>query len=403
MKYIKNVRVLFLLLALSIGLGLYLWKPLKNVETHLKKSSFAHLPGWEKADPIQSLHAFQTSCKPFLRLNPDKSVGSKHIALTVNDWRPACQAALALQNPSRKKARDFFEQWFMPVEFYQNQPVEGLFTGYYMPLLKGSLTKTEKYSTPIYGLPDDLIRVPLGMFDSELKHHRNLVGRIAGKTLIPYYTREEISNGAIDKHAPIIAWTDSKVERQFLEIEGSGVIQLADGQKIYVGYVGENGAPYTPIANVLIKKGVMTKHNASMQRIRNYFKMHPDAVESVLNQNKSFVFFSKSSQKAAIGAQGVALTPGYSLAVDRKWVPLGMPIWLNTTRPDNDGKGQKPFQRLMIAQDTGGAIRGPVRGDVYWGDGERAIAIAGHMKNQGFYWLLLPKHVASRLLVSNVK
>ncbi len=215
--------------------------------------------------------------------------------------------------------------------------------------------------------------------------------------MIPFYTRKEINEGAIESYTPVIAWVDSRIDRSFLEIQGSGIIELPDGKHITVGYAGENGAPYTAIAKVLIDKGVMTKDNASMQHIRSYLEAHPSEIDPVLNQNKSFVFFELLRSNAAIGTQGVPLTPGYSLAVDRKWVPLGIPVWLSTTRPEEKTEKHRAFKRLMVAQDTGGAIKGVVRGDVYWGAGERATAIAGKMKNHGHYWLLLPKHTVERL------
>ncbi len=258
------------------------------------------------------------------------------------------------------------------------------------------LKKTKKYNIPLYGLPSNLVTINLGLFDPQLKN-RTLVGRVNGAKILPFYTRAEINKGAIKEFASVLAWVDSTIDRSFLEIQGSGIIALPDGSQLVVGYIGENGAPYTAVAKVLIDQGVMTRDNASMQHIRNYLEAHPDQIDLVLNQNKSFVFFNTLRQKAALGAQGVALTPGYSLAIDRKWVPLGAPVWLSTTRPEEKTEQQKVFQRLMVAQDTGGAIKGIVRGDVYWGAGERATAIAGKMKNQGHYWLLLPRQVVARL------
>ncbi|WP_028387656.1 murein transglycosylase A [Legionella fairfieldensis] len=392
------------LLYLIIGtvlfiLGFFLWRHWSQQPAAivLKQKTFTQLPGWETTKVKKSLLAFQVSCKTFLKQNPEQFVGSQHIRLKAKDWQPACQAALAIHPVSEKAARLFFQQWFTPVEFNDQKPVRGLFTGYYMALLHGSKTKTKEYNVPIYGLPSNLVTVNLGLFDPALKN-RHLVGRMQGERLVPYYSREEINKGAIAGKAPVLVWVNSHVDRLFLEIQGSGTIELNDGTRMYVGYAGENGAPYTAIARVLIDKGVMTKDNASMQHIKRYLEAHPEEMDNVLNQNKSFVFFRYLKDDAAQGAQGVALTPGYSLAIDRKWIPLGAPLWLHTTRPDRHQPEQdKTFQRLMIAQDTGGAIRGLVRGDVYWGAGENATFIAGHMKNPGHYWLLLPRHTVTRL------
>lgn len=335
----------------------------------LTKVSFEELPGWDKADVKKSLLAFQTSCQTFLKQHPSHTTGSQHIKFKAGDWHPACKAALAIDEVSEETARVFFEQWFHPLEFEQKKPTHGLFTGYYMPQLNGSLEKTPKYNTPIYGLP---------------KHST-------------HYTRAQIDNGALNKKAPVIAWIQSPVERLFLEIEGSGVIQLNNGKNIYLGYAGENGAPYTSISKVLIRKGIMTKHNASKTAIIRYLENHPSKAKYLIQQNKSFVFFENLKKPIATGTQDTPLTPGYSLAIDKKWIPIGAPLWLDTKRPDLQQNNEKKFQRLMIAQDTGGAIRGFMRGDIYWGSGKIATFLGENMKNKGHYWLLLPKNIFNRL------
>jgi membrane-bound lytic murein transglycosylase A len=395
----KRKLLYSLALGFLVGTGFFLWwwfltqpKPIA-----LRPASFAQLPGWDTANVKKSLATFQVSCKTFLKQDPEKSVGSHHLSLKAKDWHPACQAALAISPITQHNARAFFQTWFTPVEFFKDKPVRGLFTGYYMPLLYGSRTKTEKFNVPIYGLPSDLLTIDLGQFDPNLKH-RKLVGRLEGHKVVPYYTRAEINKGVIKEKAPVIAWIDNPIDRVFLEIQGSGIVELPDGEQIYLGYAAQNGAPYTSIAKVLIDQGIMTKHNASMQAIKRYLMAHPKKINKTLNQNKSFIFFETLRTNAALGTQGVALTPGYSLAIDLKWVPMGTPLWLSTTRPDKHFDDRKPFQRLMIAQDTGGAIRGLVRGDVFWGAGKKATYIAGHMKNEGHYWLLLPQHATERLL-----
>jgi membrane-bound lytic murein transglycosylase A len=363
----------------------------------MQQKTFAELPGWESAKVKKSLAAFQISCKTFLRQDPEQAVGSEYIDLKAKDWQPACREALTINPISENLARKFFQHWFTPVEFTDKKPVRGLFTGYYMALLHGSRTKTKEYNVPIYGLPTNLVTINLELFDPSLKNRR-VIGRLAGNQVIPYHTRAEINKGAIAKTAPVLVWVNSHVDRLFLEIQGSGTVELTDGTNMFLGYAGQNGAPYTAIAKVLIEQGVMTKHNASMQHIKRYLEENPEQMDKVLNKNKSFVFFHSLLKEEALGAQGVALTPGYSLAVDRKWIPLGAPLWLQTTRPgEQNPDHEENLQRLMIAQDTGGAIRGLVRGDVYWGAGERATFIAGHMKNRGHYWLLLPRHTVTWL------
>ena len=394
---IMKTKLIYITSTLSlIVMGVLAWwffstKPI------FRQVSFKQLPGWETAEFKKSLLTFQTSCRAFIKQDLERIVGTDKIDLQVKDWQPACHAALKINPIDEKSAKQFFQEWFSPIEFYDGKPVKGLFTGYYMPLIKGSYTKTAEYNVPIYEVPNNLVTVDLGSFIPNLKN-RKIVGRIAGNKIVPFYTREEINKGAIKDTARVLLWINNRVDRLFLEIQGTGIVEFEDGKRIYVGYDAQNGAPYTPIAGVLIKKGIMTKHNASMQGIKKYFKAHPKQMDKVINQNKSFVFFRKLSLDAALGSQGVALTPGYSLAIDREWIPMGAPLWLSTTRPDSKKPDtSKPMQRLMIAQDTGGAIRGKVRGDVFWGGGNKATLIAGHMKNEGHYWLLLPIHTVSRL------
>lgn len=369
-----------------------------SAEFSLRAVHFDHLPGWHSAALGRSLTAFQTSCRAFLKQDPNQVVGSDLIDLQAKDWQPACRAALNINPGIQASVKQFFQKWFTPVEFYQGQPVKGLFTGYYMPLIQGSYTKSAQFSVPLYEVPKDLITADLGLFVPHLKNYK-IVGRLDGNKIIPYYTRAQINHGAIKDKAKVLLWIKSPIDRLFLEIQGSGVIALDDGTQVFVGYDGQNGAPYTAIAGVLIKKGVMTKDNASMQGIKRYLEAHPKEMDAVINQNQSFVFFRKLNLDGALGSQGVVLTPGYSLAIDRQWIPMGAPLWLSTSRPDSVNPDQnKPLQRLMIAQDTGGAIKGKVRGDIFWGGGNKATLIAGHMKNEGHYWLLLPRHAAKQLV-----
>ena len=386
-----NNRLLITILAVfSLMLsGSLLWH-FNRADLHLKKTSFNQLPGWGTADTTQSMNAFNVTCTSFLKQEPDTPAGSPYIPLTAKDWYPACRAALLVDTASAKQTKAFFEHYFEPAEFFDHQPVQGLFTGYYLPLLHGSLTKTTQYNVPIYSTPDNLITVDLTLFDSGLTN-RQLFGRLEGGRLVPFYTREDINQGAIADSASVIVWVDSHIDRLFMDIEGSGIVQLTDGSHMFLGYAGQNGAPYTAVGHALIQKGVMNRQNQSMQRIRGYLGSHPEERDTIINQNKSFVFFEILPHKSAIGVKGIVLTPGYSLAIDRQWIPIGVPVWLNTTRPDDQKNAQKPFQRLMIAQDTGGAIRGMVRGDIFWGKGNKAMTIAGQMNNAGYYWLLLPR------------
>lgn len=390
----RQSLIIFAIVFILISVTWFIWF-LPTSKLGIRALTFNRLPGWQQANTKNSMLAFKVSCNVFLKQDPDKSVGSDYFNLNAKDWYPACQDAMKLKSLTSQNTKQFFEKWFVPVEFVEKKPVEGLFTGYYMPLLKGSLTRTKQYHVPLYDVPSNLLTINLGLFANDLKN-RNIVGRIKGSRIVPFYTRAEINHGAIENKARVVAWLDSLIDRSFLEIEGSGLIQLKNGKQMAVSYSGQNGAPYTALAKVLIDKGVMTRDNASMQHIRSYLASHPDEIDTVLNTNKSFVFFQKLKQSVALGAQGIALTPGYSLAVDRRWIPLGIPLWLNTTRPHHQLDEPRTLQRLMIAQDTGGAIRGMVRGDVYWGAGDKAESIAGKMKNYGNYWIMIPKNTIER-------
>ncbi|MDI1352437.1 MAG: MltA domain-containing protein, partial [bacterium] len=299
----------------------------------LKQVSFDELPGWNETEIKKSMLAFQGSCKTFLKQKPSYPVGSKLIDLQAKDWHPACKEALLINPGSEVSARTFFEKWFYPIEFSEKKSPRGLFTGYYMPQLKGNLTQTKQYNIPIYGLPRDLKQ------NSATSHKKKSA----------YFTRAEIDQGAIKKKAPVIAWIKSPVERLFLEIEGSGVIQLTSGENLYLGYAGENGAPYSSISKVLIKKGVMNKDNASKKAIKRYLESQPQKANDIIHKNKSFVFFQKLEDLMGLGSQGIALTPGYSLAIDKKWIPIGAPLWLTTKVPDEKKDEDIQFQRLMIA------------------------------------------------------
>ena len=397
---------LICLIILRLGFSVYWSVAPKKMGVTLSTTTFEKLPGWMLANQKNSLIAFQNSCRTIIRKNPEIDAGSQAINLKNKDWFPACMAALALDNKklSRTQARNFFIHWFKPVGFKINnsdaKQNHGLFTGYYMPLLHGSLVKTSEYSVPIYGMPDNLVTINLELFDNTLKG-RHLSGHVQNGKLVPFYTRKEINQGAIIKHAPVLVWIKSPIDRVYLEIQGSGMVQLPNGEQLYLGYAGENGASYTSIAGVLIKQGFLTKDSASMGAISKYLAAHPRKIDQTLNQNKSFVFFKILNDKIALGAQGIGLTPGYSLAVDRKWIPLGAPLWLTTSHPKSQPKSKALLQRLMIAQDTGGAIRGAIRGDVYWGAGDRAASIAGRMRNHGTYWILLPKQVVIQMFCND--
>src|SRR5512143_888796 len=308
-------------------------------------------------------------------------------------WLSVCGDAMGMPPPDDKAARAFFEQRFQPYQATQEDgSPEGLITGYYEPLLKGDRVRTARARYPLYAAPDDLITVDLASVYPELKNLR-LRGRLVGNKLVPYATRKEIeaapASGSGFKGKPI-AWAEDPVDLFFLQIQGSGRIELPDGTSMRVGYADQNGYPYQSIGKLLVERGELKLEQASMQGIKDWGAKHPDKLPELLASNPSYVFFRELPDGLAgpLGALGVPLTGGRSIAVDPRFIPLGAPVFLATTQPNSPAK---PLNRLVMAQDTGGAIRGGVRADFFWGFGDEAGELAGRMKQRGRMWVLLPK------------
>jgi membrane-bound lytic murein transglycosylase A len=365
----------------------------------LTGSHFSDLRGWEGNDPRPALTAFVRSCGAILRRAGAASLGGVNYAGTAEDWRDVCDEAAETDANDLAAARSFFTENFVPYRVAQgNGP--GLFTGYYEPELKGSRSKHGRYQTPLYGVPGDLISVDLGLFRDTFKGQR-LAGRVANGRLVPYPERAEIVARGIPGTEPLF-YVDDPVDAFFLQIQGSGRIRLDDNTIVRAAFAGQNGQPYTAIGAVLVERGEMMREQVSLQSIRAWMAAHPAQADMLMNANASYVFFAErpigDARLGANGTEGVPLTPEASLAVDTSIHALGVPVWLETAAPDVDAaKPDKPFDRLLVMQDTGGAIRGPVRGDVYWGYGPGPGAIAGRMRSEGRLTVLLPKSVAEKL------
>jgi membrane-bound lytic murein transglycosylase A len=359
----------------------------------LKESAFAALPNWSADQQAELIPALQKSCVRILKKEPTAEFGTGGFAGTAAPWQEVCQKLSVLLLATDAEARTFFEENFTPYEVWgmaEGKPSrDGLFTGYYEPMLQGSLTKQGAYTIPLYSRPHDLVTVNLGDFKPELKGEK-IMGRVEGENFVPYYKRAEIEKGAIENQHKEIIWVNSAIDAFFLQIQGSGQVRMEDGSVLRVGYATENGQAYTAIGKELIKRGALTKENVSMPSIRDWLEKNPDSAAEVMNVNASYIFFHTLDDKdGVLGAEGVALTPRRSMAVDRKKIPYGVPVWLDAEEPEGQGR----LQRLMIAQDTGGAIKGAVRGDFFWGAGIDATAKAGVMKSRGQDYLLLPKAV----------
>jgi membrane-bound lytic murein transglycosylase A len=360
----------------------------------LKEVSFNDLPDW-KRDNFKTLPAaFKKSCERVVKASPDKKFGALAESGTYGDWKEPCERFLALKDPDNQTLHNFFETYFTPHAVYADNKRDGLFTGYYEASLRGSRTKSKEYSVPLFKRADDLVMVQLGQFREDLKGRR-IAGRVVGGNLKPYESREEIVAGDWPHNDQVLVWVDDPVDAFFVQIQGSGVVQLDDGGVMRIGYAGQNGHPYYAIGRELIKRGELTKESVSLQSIRAWLAENPAQADEIMNTNASYVFFKELEGEGPIGGEGVALTAGRSLAVDRSLFSYGMPVWTDIESPVGDSR----LRKMMIAQDTGGAIRGPVRGDVFWGYGDKAEEIAGGMKSQGRYWILLPKKALSKGMI----
>ncbi|MEQ8604921.1 MAG: MltA domain-containing protein [Marivibrio sp.] len=357
---------------------------------------FESLPGWT-ADPLDDApSAFLRSCAR-LTLQPDeRPIGTDAAPVLAGDFDAPCAAAAGLESAAPADKRAFFETHFRPflAADAADGDEQGLFTGYFEAELTGARTRSETYATPLYSAPPDLVVADLSHFDPDLAGRR-LIGRIEDGRFVPYPDRGAIEGGLLDGRDLELLWIDDPVDVFLLQVQGSGRVILPDGEVVRVGFAAHNGRPYRSIGRVLIERGALAPHAASWDGIRGWIEDNPEAASALFAENPRFVFFRLlEGEDGPIGAQGVALTPERSLAVDRRYVPLGAPVWLDATMP---GDTDAPLRRLMVAQDAGGAINGPVRGDFFWGYGDAALAMAGKMKSRGRYFLLLPKASADRM------
>jgi membrane-bound lytic murein transglycosylase A len=347
----------------------------------LVKVSFSQLPQW-RADAAAPT-SFQRGCAVLMARPDSAAMGGAGYAGSVGDWRPACTAAAG------GEARDFFARNFTP---YAVQGGEALFTGYYEPEIRGSRRRQGAFQTPVYGLPSDLVRADLGQFNAKFQGE-HISGRVEGHALLPYADRARINASGV-ANAPVLFYTDDPIAFFFLQIQGSGRVAFDDGTRARVGYAGENGQPYTAIGRSLIADGSLTREEVSLQSIRAWLKAHPDRARAVMETNRSYIFFSETALDdpglGPKGTLGANLTPLASIAVDPRLHALGVPFYVAA-------EGGDPVHEVAVAQDTGGAIRGPVRADIFFGFGPDAERRAGAMKATGALYVLLPNSVAAKI------
>lgn len=373
-RHLSGRAVLTFLLASLLLAGCVTPPPPPVAVAPFTAIAWEQLPDWTSADLMPSWPALLQSC---------------HALKNKPDWREACTQAEALPAQDNLALHAFFQSWFTPYQVRNPDGSEqGLITGYYEPKLYGSRTRTKRFKYPLYAAPDDLLQISLGSVYPQLKDMR-LRGRLEGHRVVPYYSRADIDGDGAPLKGHELFWVDDAVELFFLQIQGSGRIELPDGTLVKVGYADQNGYPYVSIGRKLIESGELKPGEASMQGIKNWGEKNPDKLPGLLAENPSYVFFRESPDALSgpLGTLGVPLTDGYSIAVDARTIPLGAPVFLSTTYPNSSD----PLNRLMLAQDTGGAIKGIVRADFFWGFGENAANEAGKMKQQGRMWLIYPK------------
>lgn len=362
----------------------------------LQPVAFADLPGWSEDSVAAAMPALRRSCDRFLALPADRAIGQDGLAGTAADWQAPCGALRRIAADDHAALRNWLADWFLPYRAANNDRSEGLFTGYYLAQLRGSRRPGGAYTVPIFSRPADLVTIELGQFKPEWKD-QSVVGRVKDGKVRPYPARAEIDGGALGDAAAPLLWVDDPLDALLLHIQGSGRVLLDDGTVTTVGYAANNGHPFVGIGRVLLDSGKIAPEQASMQSIIAWLRAHPEEAPALLATNPRYIFFRELKGDGAVGAFGVPLTVERSLAVDARFVPLGIPVWLASRDPDG-----LPLHRLMVAQDAGAAIKGPVRGDFYWGYGATAFDKAGRMKSRGEYFLLLPRHRTARMAADDL-
>jgi membrane-bound lytic murein transglycosylase A len=355
-------------------------------------TDFRSIAGWAEADHQAAFATFKRSCAEIAATG---HAFARKVAYggTKRDWIAVCTRLKAATD-----ARHFFEATFTPLIIRDPERPQGLFTGYYEPEAKGDLKPGGAYEVPLYAKPDDLVRFAAGTANRLGVDY----GREVGGVPTPYYTRREIEEGALAGRGLELVWLKDWADAFFMQVQGSGRVRLPHGQVIRLAYAAKTGLPYTAIGGVLVERGILSRADVSMQTIRSWMRENPEAARSLMWENRSFVFFRRieidDPELGPPGAQNVALTPVHSLAIDRSLWMFGTPVWLDTQAPKGESGKLVQFRALLVAQDTGTAIKGHARGDIFWGAGEEAALTAGRMKSPGLMIVLLPKSLATRLL-----
>ena len=350
---------------------------------------WSEVVGWADDDSLPAFKTFRTSCRP-IAAQKGPLADSKALGTSLRD---PCIAARAEDISESAKAREFFEKHFTPLQISRIGEDAGFVTGYYEPIVDGSRVQTDVYNVPVYRRPSNLFVRGYSQANPSMPNKGQVFRKVGRRKLVPFYDRGEIEDGAIAGRGLEVVWLKSQTDLLFIQIQGSARIKLEDGSMVRINYDAHNGYPYTPVGRVLIERNIVPKDQMSMQKIREYMEQSPDAAKELRRQNRSYVFFREvklAPDDEAVGAQGVPLTAGRSIAVDKSLHVYGTPFFIEGTLPIESDTSNTPFRRLMIAQDTGSAIIGPARADIYFGAGADAGRVAGRLKNPARFVMLLP-------------
>jgi membrane-bound lytic murein transglycosylase A len=364
--------------------------PLEISGSQYSPVAWADIAGWNDDDHLQAYKAFRTSCKP-IAAQRTPPADPKALGTSLRD---PCRAARAADLSDGAKAKAFFEEQFLPLRISRLGEGDGFVTGYYEPVIDGSRTQTDAYTVPVYRRPSNLFVRGFSQSSVGLPNKGEVFRKIGRRKLVPYYDRAEIEDGAIAGRGLEICWLKNQTDLLFSQIQGSARVHLEDGSTLRINYDAHNGYPYTAVGRVLIDRGIIPKEQMSMQKIREWMDQNPDGARELRRQNRSYVFFREvqlSDKDEAVGAQGVPLTPGRSIAVDKALHVYGTPFFIEGELPIESERSKTPFRRLMIAQDTGSAIVGPARADLYFGAGVEAGKVSGRLRHNMHFVILVPK------------
>jgi membrane-bound lytic murein transglycosylase A len=364
--------------------------PIEISDAQYAPIAWSEVAGWNEDDHLQAYRAFSASCRP-IAAQRTPPAAPKPLGISLRD---PCRAARAARISDEPTAKAFFEQRFLPLRISRLGEDTGFVTGYYEPVIEGSRTRSDTYTVPVYRRPSNLFVRGFRQNAPNLPNKGEVFRKIGRRKLVPYYDRAEIEDGAIAGRGLEICWLKDQTDLLFTQIQGSARVRLENGSTVRINYDAHNGYPYTPVGRILIERGIIPREQMSMQKIREWMEQNPDGARELRRQNRSYVFFREvrlSDKDEPVGAQGVALTPGRSIAVDQGLHVYGTPFFIEGELPIESEHSKTPFHRLMIAQDTGSAILGPARADLYFGAGADAGRVSGRLRHSMRFVMLVPK------------